>query len=101
MRRHRAIFIAILGAVLASIAVPAFASTAETAVTETTVAGASTPEPKAPAVSIVEEEPAPALGPWTDRYLIPTSIVIAGALIFGTVVQYFMKVVRTRYKTVE
>jgi hypothetical protein len=69
--------------------------------TETTVAEGETVVTKAPAVEVVDEAPAEELAPWTIRYLIPTSLVIAGVLVFVTVVQYFLKVVRTRYKTVE
>ncbi len=76
-------------------------TTEEAPTTETTVAGESGPAPKPPAVEVVDEVQPEVLQPWTIRYLIPASIVIAGLLTFGTVVQYFLKVVRTRYKTVE
>jgi hypothetical protein len=54
-----------------------------------------------PAVSIAEEPPEEVVQPWTIRYLVPTTVALAGILVFGTVVQYFLKVVRARYKTVE
>ena len=107
MPRFRIFSVALLLGVISAVFLPvlsAFAAeeTTETtaATTGTTVAEETVPT-KAPAVSVVEEEPAEELAPWTARYLIPTSVVIAGLLIFATVVQYFLKVVRTRYKTVE
>ena len=39
--------------------------------------------------------------PWTTKFLVPTGLLIAVIAIFATVVMYFMKVVRTRYKVVE
>lgn len=38
---------------------------------------------------------------WTYRFLIPTSLVLIAVVIAGTVVMYFVRVVRTRYTTVE
>ncbi len=38
---------------------------------------------------------------WTYRYLIPTTIALTILLIGGTVVMYFVKVVRSRYTVVE
>lgn len=103
MRRTRLLLLAVSLGLLSALLLPVFgvAATTETTVaTEETVAE-TTIATKAPAVAIVEEPEAEELAPWTIRYLIPTSIVVAGLLIFGTVVQYFLKVVRTRYKTVE
>lgn len=108
MPRNRLVSFALLVGVISALFVPAVVAAAAeqttattAATTETTVAGEQSAPGKTPAVSIVEEPPAEELAPWTIRYLIPTSIVIAGVLIFATVVQYFLKVVRTRYKTVE
>lgn len=106
MPRSRLLPIALLVGVLSIVMLPAVAAVAQAttettaATTDTTVAEVTVPT-KAPAVTVVDEAPAAELDPWTIRYLIPASIVIAGLLIFSTVVQYFLKVVRTRYKTVE
>jgi hypothetical protein len=48
-----------------------------------------------PVVDAVEE------APWTTKFLIPTSLVLAVLAVSVTVVQYFVKVVRNRYKVVE
>lgn len=37
---------------------------------------------------------------WTYRFLIPTSLVLIAVVVAGTVVMYFVRVVRTRYTTV-
>lgn len=46
----------------------------------------------------VEEEIVPA---WTYRFLIPTLIALTVLVVVGTVVQYFIRVVRARYEPVE
>lgn len=38
---------------------------------------------------------------WTYRYLIPTVVALTVVLIIGTVIMYFVKVVRGRYTVVE
>ncbi|MGF1665683.1 MAG: hypothetical protein ACFCVC_05365 [Acidimicrobiia bacterium] len=104
MRRTRLLSLAVLVGMLVVLALPGLAveeTPEQASTTETTVAGESGPAPKPPAVVLVDEPEPEVLQPWTIRYLIPASIVIAGLLTFGTVVQYFLKVVRTRYKTVE
>ena len=103
MRRIFAITtLALLGLLLLA-SVPAVAqeegSTSETVVDEATTD--TVLDYKTPAVSIVEVPEESLEQPWTIRYLVPTMIVLGGALVFGTVVQYFLKVVRPRYKTVE
>ncbi len=44
-----------------------------------------------------EEGPEPA---WTYRFLVPTALVLIAVVIAGTVIMYFVRVVRTRYTTV-
>ncbi len=39
--------------------------------------------------------------PWTTRFLVPTTVVLGALVVFVTVVQYFTRVVRNRYKVVE
>lgn len=103
MRRTRLFTLLMLVTFALALALPGLAveETTQETTTETTVASGSTGTTKAPAVTIVDEAPAEELAPWTIRYLIPTSLAIGGLLVFATVVQYFLKVVRTRYKTVE
>ena len=75
--------------------------------TETTEGSAETAVTEAvqtdyqPAVTVAEEEPAEIVQPWTNRYLIPTMAALAAVLLFVTVVQYFLRVVKARYKVVE
>jgi phosphatidylglycerophosphate synthase len=56
------------------------------------------PEPALPA-----PEPPPDLEdqPWTTRYLVPTTLLLAALVVVATVVQYFVRVVRSRYKLVK
>ncbi|MDH3261342.1 MAG: hypothetical protein OEM84_10270 [Acidimicrobiia bacterium] len=54
-----------------------------------------------PAVKIVPQTPAEPEQAWTFRYLIPTSLVIALLVVVGSIVAYFLKVVRTRYRLIQ
>lgn len=54
-----------------------------------------------PAVEIVREAPAEVEQAWTFRYLIPTSLVLALLVVVGSIVAYFLKVVRTRYRLIQ
>lgn len=80
-----------------ALAQEAQAAQEETTTTTTAVAPADVPEPAV----LVEVPPPKAETPdWTYRYLIPTGLVIGVASIFVTVVLYFVRVVRTRYRVV-
>jgi hypothetical protein len=39
--------------------------------------------------------------PWTTRFLVPTTVVLGALVVFVTVVQYFTRVVKNRYKVIE
>ena len=54
-----------------------------------------------PAVTIPDVPPAEVEQPWTTKFLVPTGVALAAVAVFATVVQYFLRVVRTRYKVVE
>lgn len=54
-----------------------------------------------PFIEIEEVEAEEETLDWTYRFLIPTVIAITILLIGGTVVMYFVKVVRGRYRVVE
>jgi hypothetical protein len=51
---------------------------------------------------VIEPPPAsPVDQPWTTKFLVPTGLALATVAVFVTVVQYFVRVVRSRYKVVE
>jgi hypothetical protein len=65
-------------------------------------------------ISVVEEAPVadPAIPaapppvteiqqPWTIRFLVPATIVLAVAVVVVTAVMYYVRVVRTRYRVVQ
>lgn len=54
-----------------------------------------------PAVEVNPAAPAEVEQAWTFRYLIPTSLVIALLVVVGSIVAYFLKVVRTRYRLIQ
>lgn len=79
----------------------AAATTAAGGGTATTAAGATTTaEPVVPAVTVEVTQPVEAQPDWTYRYFIPTLLVLAALVVVMTVVQYFVRVVRNRYRVV-
>lgn len=99
MRRMRIAVLSLVALAVLLLALPALGQEEGTdQPTDTTVA---TVEAKTPAVVVEEPPPAVVQQPWTSRYLIPTGLVLAALAVFATVVQYFLRVVRTRYKVVE
>lgn len=54
-----------------------------------------------PAVTVPSEVADPGPDDWTYRYLIPTLIALAVLVVIATTIQYFLQVVRKRYKVVE
>ena len=54
-----------------------------------------------PAIEAPEPAPADDTPSWTYRYLIPTFLVLAVLAVVVTVVQYFVRVVGTRYRVVQ
>lgn len=100
-RRSPLLFLLALGTLLLAFAGPVIATTedapAEPPAEETTVP-ADVPEP---AVSIPEEAPAESTPEWTFRFLVPATLLIGGLAVIGTIVAYFVKVTRQRYRVVE
>ncbi|HLU53193.1 MAG TPA: hypothetical protein VK011_06360 [Acidimicrobiia bacterium] len=76
---------------------PAEDETTETTATEGGASGAA----PVPAVSIPDTTPEEGDVDWTYRYLIPTLLTLAAIVVIVTTVQYFLRVVRNRYKVVE
>lgn len=96
--RSRLVSLALLASLTFAVAVPVTA-TEEAPQAETTAEVTSDYQP-AVEVDLFEAEDA-GTQPWTTRFLVPTTLLLAAIVIFLTVVQYFTKVVRARYKVVE
>ncbi len=62
--------------------------------------GQEEPAEIVPAVVVEESAPAEEVADWTYRYLVPTCLALALIICVLTVVLYFTKVVRSRYKSV-
>lgn len=99
MRMIRFSSLALVGTLLFSLAIPALATEEE--------GGGAEP---APSVADLDYQPATIVDdgasdavvqPWTTKFLVPAGLVIAALAIFLTVVMYFVRVMRTRYKIVE
>lgn len=72
--------------------------------TETTVAAeddAPAADVPPPAVTVPDTAADEQTADWTYRYLIPTLLALAVLVVILTTVQYFVRVVRNRYKVVE
>ena len=102
MRSFRFILLTLIGLLVMSAALPALAAEDEPAPAETTEEGETVTESDyEPAVRVepaVGDEIEPA---WTTKFLVPTGLLIAAIAMLSTVVMYFVRVVRTRYKVVE
>ena len=96
-RRVLAIFFAVFLVLAFSISVGATTTTG--GATATTVA-ATTGEPIVPAVSVEVTEAPEDQPDWTYRFFIPTLLVLAALVVIGTVIQYFTRVVRNRYRVI-
>ena len=85
-----------------SISAPVLATeeTTDTAATESTVASIEDAG-VTPAVTVPPVEADTGPDDWTYRFLIPTLIALAVIVVIATTVQYFIQVVRKRYKVVE
>jgi hypothetical protein len=53
-----------------------------------------------PAVSVEVTEPPETQPDWTYRFFIPTLLVLAALVVIATVIQYFTRVVRKRYRVI-
>jgi phosphatidylglycerophosphate synthase len=98
---RRLFAVALVTSVVALLSLPLGATTTTEAGTETGTTEATTPavtiEPAVP----VDTTPAPETNPdWTYRFFIPTLLVLAVLVVIVTVIQYFTRVVRNRYRIV-
>jgi len=107
---RRFLAVALVALAVALISLPLGASTTTEAATETGTTGAgaetATTEATAPAVILepaipVDTTPAPVTNPdWTYRFFIPTLLALTVLVVIVTVIQYFTRVVRNRYRIV-
>jgi hypothetical protein len=101
MRPFRFILLTLIGLLVVSAALPGLAAEDEPAPVETEEGESVSESDYEPAVRVEpasgdEIEPA-----WTTKFLVPTGLLIAAIAMLSTVVMYFVRVVRTRYKVVE
>lgn len=83
------------------LSIPLGATTTTGAGTATTAAESEpAAEPIVPAVSVEVTEPPETQPDWTYRFFIPTLLVLAALVVIATVVQYFTRVVRKRYRVI-
>ncbi len=103
---RRLVAVALGISVVALLSLPLAATTTSEAGTGEAGTGTGTTEATAPAVTIepavpVDTTPVPETNPdWTYRFFIPTLLVLAALVVIVTVIQYFTRVVRNRYRIV-
>lgn len=104
---RRSLLLVSIAMLVGSVAFPALAveepETTE-GTTETTVAAeddAAAVGVPPPAVTVPDTAADEQTADWTYRYLIPTLLALAVLVVIVTTVQYFVRVVRNRYKVVE
>ena len=83
--------------VAASLALP-LAAWAQEETPEPEPISETTPEP---AVSIAPEPPAEDDSEWTTVYLVPTALLIGAGTVLITIIMYFFRVTRARYRPQE
>ncbi len=102
MKRRLAVLTILAGLLVFVFGLTALGAEHEDAATTDTTISAVNPDTNIePAVVVKPDaklEPTPE---WTYRYLIPTSLALAAAVILLTAVKYFSDVVRKRYRIVE
>ena len=103
-RRFLALLFAVFLVLAFGLSVGATTTTGEGSATTggatATTVGATTGEPIVPAVSVEVTEAPEAQPDWTYRFFIPTLLVLAALVVIGTVIQYFTRVVRNRYRVI-
>jgi hypothetical protein len=80
--------------------IPLLAFAQEEATTTTGAGTTTTGVTVVPAVPVVPVAEADSLADWTYRFLVPTGLVLAALVVVVTVIQYFRRVVRNRYRVV-
>ena len=90
MNWRRWMLLASMAAAILAMALPALAQEE----------GGGEPAEIIPAVVVEETAPAESVPDWTYRYLVPTCLALALVFCVITVVLYFTRVVRSRYKSV-
>ena len=97
VRALRASFLVLTAFLLAT---PLAAFAQEESTTTTGAGTTTTGVAVVPAVPVTPVADATSLADWTYRYLVPTGLVLAALVVVVTVVQYFRRVVRNRYRVV-
>jgi phosphatidylglycerophosphate synthase len=103
-RRFLAILFAVFLVLAFSLSVGATTTTGEGSGTTVggtaTTVGVTTGETIVPAVPVEVTETPETQPDWTYRFFIPTLLILAALVVIATVVQYFTRVVRNRYRVI-
>ena len=102
MRSTRLILLTLIGLLVVSAALPLAAAEDEPAPADSAEDAETLIESGYEPAVIVEPAGDGEIEPdWTTKFLVPTGLLIAAIALLSTVVMYFVRVVRTRYKVVE
>ena len=62
--------------------------------------GGATEAPR-PAVPAPDEAPAPPEAEWSYRFLVPATLLLGTVAVVGTIIMYFVRVTRARYRVIK
>ncbi len=95
----RLLALAILAALVA-ISTPALA-TGESSTETDTESDAPAVDAPTPAIEIPEDAPEAIVAEWPYRFLVPATIVLGSLAVIGTILMYFVRVTKNRYRVIE
>ena len=95
----RLLALAILTAIVA-IAPPALA-TGESSTETDTESDVPAVEAPTPAIEISEDAPELTTAEWPYRFLVPVTMVLGSLAVIGTILMYFVRVTKNRYRVIE
>lgn len=95
MSARSTLLVVTLPAILLLFAAPALAQDSDVSESESVV------QAPVPAVEAPEEAPAEESVEWSYRFLVPATMLIGTLAVVGTIVMYFVRVTKNRYRVVE
>lgn len=66
-----------------------------------TEGGAPAPEVPQPAVPVPDDAPAAPETEWSYRFLVPATLLLGTVAVVGTIIMYFVRVTRARYRVIK
>ena len=87
-------------AALVAISTPALA-TGESSTETDTESDAPAVDAPTPAIEIPKDAPEAIVAEWPYRFLVPATMVLGSLAVIGTILMYFVRVTKNRYRVIE